>query len=76
MISFVEFMANSLLCILVVAFTTHLVVPALAQLTVTLKVNATNPGRQIPSTLFGLFFEVRRTFDDHTSKSVLKTFFS
>ncbi|XP_024377237.1 alpha-L-arabinofuranosidase 1 isoform X2 [Physcomitrium patens] len=48
---------SRLLCILVVAFTTHLVVPALAQSTVTLKVNATNPGRQIPSTLFGLFFE-------------------
>jgi len=51
--------ATRLLCIL--AFNFPAVVPALtvqATPTVTLKVNASNPGRQMPSTLFGLFFEV------------------
>ncbi|KAG0560956.1 hypothetical protein KC19_9G026500 [Ceratodon purpureus] len=46
---------TSLLMILVVAVIT---VPAqLAHATVTLAVNASDPGRQMPSTLFGLFFE-------------------
>lgn len=52
---------SSLLCILALA-SHSLPAPALAQLpspTVTLKVNASHPGRRMPDTLFGLFFEVR-----------------
>ncbi|KAG0576183.1 hypothetical protein M758_5G063200 [Ceratodon purpureus] len=51
---------SGLLCILGLASRNFTVVPALAQLpapTVILRANASHPGRQMPETLFGLFFE-------------------
>lgn len=50
-----ETMATSLLVVVVALMT---VAPALANASVTLSVNASDPGQQMPSTLFGLFFEV------------------